>query len=196
MTELVVADSSIFRDPLDLLKQHEYLGRTALDLPPSLPYDQYVQLGWRLRERHDETVWWIAEWILFGERVHGSTYSQAAEILGLSPDTLKNYVSTAHRVPRERRREELKFGHHTEVASLEPADQTVWLDKAVTNGWTRAELRSHLRPVKGLPDITPALPSLEDAARALVAAASQYGGDYLVKRHLMSDLKAALGEIE
>lgn len=183
----------VLRDPLDLLKEHEYLGRTALDLPANLPYDQYVQLGWRLRERHDETVWWISEWILYGEKTYGETYAQAADITGLSPDTLKNYVSTANRVPRERRRAELKFGHHTEVASLEPQDQTVWLDKAVVNNWTRAELRAQLRPVKGLV-ITPPAADIYEVARDLIRSGREYGSDFLVGRASFIELRALLEE--
>ncbi len=187
MTELVPTR------PYDILEHYGYLTPIGLNLPADLSYDDYVKIGYELAERRKHVMWQIAEWILFGERVHGETYAQAVLITGLSEGTLKNYVSTAHRVAEERRRTELHFSHHQEVKALEPAEQEEWLDKAVVNGWNRAELRAHLRPVEN-GKVTPALPSLEGAARALSAAATNYGSDYLVKRHLLIELRAALGE--
>jgi DNA polymerase III alpha subunit (gram-positive type) len=141
-------------------------------------------------------MWQIAETILFTEKRYGQTYTQAAEATGLSEETLRNYVSTAHRVPRERRRKELHFSHHQEVASLEPEAQDEWLDKAVVNNWNRAELRAQLNPIKGN-IVTPALHSAEEieyAARDLVRSAKQYGKDFLVQRPSFVQLCAALGE--
>lgn len=181
-------------DPIDLLQRHGYLTETSFDLPADLPFEVYIAVGWKLAERRKRVMWWISEWLLHGERVYGETYTQAAEITGLSPDTLKNYVSTANRVPRERRRPELHFSHHQEVAALEPEDQTIWLDRAVVNGWNRAELRAQLHP-KANGVVTPATPGLEEAARAVVANSSSSGQDVVVKRHAFNDLCAAL-EVE
>ncbi len=197
MTEIVAPNGALViaagEDPLDLLQRHGYLTETSFDLPADLPFDTYIMVGWKLAERRKRTMWWISEWLLFGERVYGETYSQAAEITGLSPDTLKNYVSTANRVPRERRRPELQFSHHQEVASLEPAEQEEWLDRAVVNKWTRAELRAQLRPGSKAV-VTPATPDVVEAARALVSGASQSGIDFVVKRQHYHDLCAALEE--
>lgn len=180
-------------DPVQELYRLGYATDTSLELPENLPYDTYEALGLALRHRQDQTTWWLSDWLLFGEKKYGETYTQAVMITGLAEGTLANYASTAHRVPRERRRPELKFGHHTEVAALQPQDQTEWLDRAVTNNWSRNELRSQIRPVA--PDIiTPALPTLEEAARDLVRSAKQYGNDYLVHRPSFVQLCAALGE--
>lgn len=198
MSEVVASNGAMVvlegaDDPLDLLQRHGYLTATSFDLPADLPFEIYVAVGWKLAERRKHTMWWISEWLLHGERVYGETYTQAAEITGLSPDTLKNYVSTANRVPRERRRPELHFSHHQVVAALEPEDQEIWLDKAVVNNWTRAELQAHLRP-SPIGVVTPVLPDLVEAARALVAGASQSGIDFVVKRENFRDLCAALEE--
>ncbi len=48
-----------------------------------------------------------------------------------------------------RRRDNLSFSHHLEVAGLEkPAEQDRWLDLAEGNGWTREELRAALREAR------------------------------------------------
>lgn len=192
MSDIVVFEG----DPLALLEQHGYLTETSCNLPDSLTYDQYVLLGWELAKRRKKVMWWIGEWILYGERVYRETYAQAALVTGLSEETLRNYVSTVNKVPVERRREELHFSHHQEVASLEPEAQVEWLDKAVVNGWNRSELRAHLKPIKGT-IITPALRSseeIEEAARDLIHSAKQAGDDYVVRRDSFIQLCAALGE--
>jgi hypothetical protein len=160
-----------------------------------MPYDRYEALGVALSNAREKITWWIAEWIRYGENTYGEKYAQAVETTGLTIGTCMTYVSIANRVPVERRRPELKFGHHAEVASLQPDDQLKWLDDAVTNGWKRDELRSRLQQAK-TPNLQRAvvLPDLETAALDLVRSAKKYGNDFLVQRPSFVQLCAALGE--
>lgn len=168
---------------------------TSLDLPGDLTYDQFVALGTALGRAHRTVSWLLADWINFGELTYGEKYAQAVEATKLRPETLMNYASIGRRVPRERRREELPFGVHAEVAPLEPAEQERWLDRAVENGWRREELREQLRPVKGLESHAGRGPvDLEEAALGLVRSAKKYGNDFLVQRPSFVQLCAALGE--
>jgi hypothetical protein len=178
----------------DLLSTLRRLGaatETSLSLPADITYERYEALGVALSRAQDTVTWLIADWINFGHRVFGEKYAQAAEETKLRPETLMNYASVANRVPAERRRPELKFGHHAEVASLPPDEQVEWLDRAVVNDWRRDDLRSHLRPK----ELTPALgPGLEEAARDLVRSARVMGDGYLVGRMSFRQLCVALGE--
>lgn len=169
---------------------------TSLNLPEGMTYDRYEALGVALSTARERITWWIAEWIRYGERNYGEMYTQAVEVTGLTAGTCKNYVSIAHRVPEERRRHELKFGHHAEVAALEPAEQTRWLDKAIEKGWKRDELRDEIRHAQGRDVPRAVLPAvaLEEAARDLVRSAKNYGNDFLVQRPSFVQLCAALGE--
>jgi hypothetical protein len=47
-----------------------------------------------------------------------------------------------------RRRDNLSFQHHAEVASLAEEEQEVWLDRAAMFGWSRNELRRQLREAR------------------------------------------------
>jgi hypothetical protein len=184
-------------DPLTLLEQHGYLTDTAVNLPEDFSYEACEMLLWKLADRRKKTMWQIAETLVFMERRYGQTYTQAALITGLTERTLTNYASTAHRVPRERRRPELGFSHHEEVASLEPEDQDVWLDKAVVNKWNRAELRAQLYPIKGnivTPAVQPDGVLLVAAARDLVESAEEYGPSFLVGRQPFLRIQALLNE--
>ncbi|MGW0651777.1 LmbU family transcriptional regulator, partial [Streptomyces umbrinus] len=69
----------------------------------------------------------------------------AMERTSLDYQTLRNYAWVAGKVARSRRRPELSFQHHQEVAALPPDEQDYWLGRAVEGSWSRAELRRRLR---------------------------------------------------
>jgi hypothetical protein len=182
---------------LEILAGLERLGAAteiSLDLPADMTYERYEALGAALGRAHRTVAWMLADWINFGERAYGEKYAQAVEVTNLRPETLMNYASVARKVPRERRRVELPFGVHAEVASLEPSEQVEWLEKAVVNEWKREDLREHLRPLKQLEHHAGVSVDLEDAARDLVRSAKKYGNDFLVQRPSFVQLCAALGE--
>ncbi len=181
---------------LETLAALERLGAataTSLELPADMTFERYEALGAALGRAHRTVTWMIADWINYGERAYGEKYAQAVEALNMTPETLMNYASIGRKVPQERRRPELPFSVHALVAPLEPAEQTQWLDQAVENDWTRAELRDRLRG-SPTPRTSVVLPDIEEAARFLVASAQQMGDGFLVRRQAFVELCAALGE--
>jgi len=68
-------------------------------------------------------------------------YDDVAEEAGIEKKTLQNYKSISNSVEPSRRREELTFGHHSEVAKLEPEKQKFFLQKAVDENLSVRELR-------------------------------------------------------
>jgi N6-adenosine-specific RNA methylase IME4 len=48
-------------------------------------------------------------------------------------------------VELSRRRDNLSWSHHQEVAKLDAADQDAWLDRTALEAWTQKELRRQLR---------------------------------------------------
>lgn len=77
---------------------------------------------------------------------YGEMYSQALGETGKEYETLAHAVWVAGQFETWRRRQNLSWSHHAEVASLEPAEQDYWLDRAETEGWTRAQLTPLLPP--------------------------------------------------
>lgn len=118
---------------------------------PNLPFDAYAQTALAAGRFKSASSWWIGDLINFGEKLYGDRYVEAMEATGLAYETLTNYASVCRKVARSRRREQLRFGHHAEVASLEPLEQELWLDAALANDWTRIELRDRLRSSKDAP---------------------------------------------
>lgn len=62
--------------------------------------------------------------------MYGETYAQAIEATGYEEQSLRNAKFVAASVEFSRRRENLSWSHHAEVASFDADEQTRWLDEA------------------------------------------------------------------
>ena len=120
------------------------LTKTAIHLPPSLPFDEWASTGARLCEFASASAWWLGDWLVYGERTYGTRYNVALRAAPLSYQTLRNYAWVARRFPVSRRRASLSFHHHAEVAALPDADRDLWLQRAERMRWARNELRRRL----------------------------------------------------
>lgn len=162
--------------------------------------------------------WWVGDWLNFGEGLFGeesaqgvddqqSRYDIAKRITPVDQGRLQNIRSVCGRVAASRRRVELTFSHHEEVAALDADDQNVWLQRAIDAQWTKAELRQAIKDEKNPPievldpeptvsDPGPSIADrLEEAARLVYRQGqTTSGGDYLVPASAMAQLAAALGE--
>lgn len=107
-------------------------------------FDRYESIGRFLAASHDAARWWIADWLTFGEGAFGERFFQAAEATGLSESTLVDYARVSLRVPRSRRRSDLHFSHHREVAKLDPDAQEYWLQRAADRSLSTRELREEI----------------------------------------------------
>lgn len=118
-----------------------------------MSFEQWQAAGAQLQQMGRAVNFWLGDWITYGESRYGEKYAQAVEVTGLEHQTLMNMVSVAKRVDPERRRDTLSWSHHAEVASLPPAQQEEWLDRAEQEGMTVARLRSRLQGTsKDAPD--------------------------------------------
>jgi len=109
-------------------------------------FDEWAAYGRGLQLVDRALRWVVGDWLCYGEARWGDMYAQAIEATGLATQSLLNCKWVAQRVPASRRREELPWSHHAEVASLEPEEQEDWLSAAQEEGWTRAELRQAIKP--------------------------------------------------
>lgn len=121
------------------------VSETALDLPPDLDFDAWQDAGRMLGRIGRACQWWIGDWLNYGERAYGEKYSQALEVTGLEYGTVANCAYVASRVEISRRRENLSWSHHYEIAAQDPDDQDEWLDRAAADGLTHKELRRAVR---------------------------------------------------
>jgi hypothetical protein len=111
---------------------------------PDLAYDEWLRLGTRLGLTGRNAGWWIGDWVRYGTAVYGSKYTVAARVTGYDPQTLMNMVYVATRFETSRRRENLSWSHHAELAPFDVDEQEHWLDRATIERLSVRDLRELL----------------------------------------------------
>lgn len=119
-------------------------------------FEEWEKMGRWLSQAEGAVHFWLGDWVRYGEHRWGEKYAQAMDATSFAYQTIANDAWVASQVDISRRRENLPFSLHAEIASLPSEEQERWLDRAETgNGeassdggvkpWTRAELRKELR---------------------------------------------------
>jgi hypothetical protein len=116
-----------------------------MQLQQSLSFEAWLGVGRQIARISNASIWWLGDWILYGEQEYGKRYRSAFEATQLDYQTLRNYAWVARRFEPRRRRHGVSFQHHAEVAGLPEADRELWLDRAQRLRWSRNELRRQLR---------------------------------------------------
>lgn len=112
-------------------------------------FAEWAAYGQTLWDMRSAIQWAIADWIQYGEHAYGEKYVQALDQTRVSYQTLRNYVWTATRFPVSRRRDNLSFSHHQELAAVaDTAKQDEILDRAVIEKLGRDEVRELAKPYK------------------------------------------------
>ena len=91
---------------------------------------QWCEQGRRLGILGRSAAWWIGDWLLYGNVRFGERYVRASKITGYDTQTLMNMVYVASRFEPGRRRQNLSWSLHAELAACTPAEQDHWLDVA------------------------------------------------------------------
>ena len=89
-----------------------------LDLP------EWIRQGKSLGTIGRGAAWWIGDWVNYGSAKFGEKYARAARITGYDIQSLMNMAYVAARFHISRRRENLSWSHHAEVAAAIPDPKT------------------------------------------------------------------------
>lgn len=132
---------------------HFEMTRAGLVIHGQPTLDQWLECGQLLVGMANSLQWAIGDWINHGkERADwGEKYAQALDAFQLEYKYLCNISYVAREFDISRRREQLSFSHHQEVASLDHATQDKLLDKAEQEHMSRDELRDEKRRETGQP---------------------------------------------
>lgn len=139
------------------------LGVTSWSTSSDLAVQEWTEHGRRLGAVGRSVGWWIGDWLLYGNERFGEKYSRAARITGYDIQTLMNMVYVASRFDTSRRRAQLSFSHHAELAALAPDTQDHWMSRAEEDRLSVRCLRQELRSQRK---------GLKDSGRLELAAAS------------------------
>jgi len=131
------------------------LKRTGLEINKNPSFDVWVTIGESLRSLGGGVLWWIGDWLNYGEKNYGSKYTQVMASTDYDYQTLRDAKWLSSKIELSRRRDNLSWSHHQEVAALEPTEQDKLLSDAEANGWTRNQLRTKIRETKHPPNDAP-----------------------------------------
>jgi hypothetical protein len=112
---------------------------------PELEPADWIHWGRWLGTVGRGSAWWIGDWVRDGNTRYGERYKLVASITGYDTQTLMNMAYVTSRFEPSRRRENLSFSHHAEVAPLCREEQDRWLDHAMFGQLSVRALRAELR---------------------------------------------------
>jgi len=140
------------------------LAAVKAEFDEGLSFEEWLDRGLVLCRVGEASMWWIGAWLNAGNRmflpqlkegeerklsqeelVAVSKYAKAMELTGYENQTLRRAAYVDRRVSVLRRRNDLSWSHHAEVAHLEDKDQGFFLKKAAAEKWTRSQLRQAIR---------------------------------------------------
>lgn len=129
------------------------LTETSYQLPENLNLGEWLAIGETLQRMERSVMWWLGDWWRFGQRKYGEMASQASrdmvkDVTGHAYKTVANAASVAEKFEFSRRRENVPFAHHAEVAALPVADAEALLDEVEQAGLNRADLREKVKDRK------------------------------------------------
>ncbi|MGH2974663.1 MAG: hypothetical protein ACRDLL_07340 [Solirubrobacterales bacterium] len=106
---------------------------------------EWLATGRRLGAIGRCSQWWIGDWIRYGSSRWGEKYAEAARITGYDVASLRNMSWVASQFDLSLRSDKLTWSHHVLLAPLEADEKRHWLDRAVEERLSVADLRIELR---------------------------------------------------
>jgi hypothetical protein len=110
-----------------------------------LEHPEWVAQGRQLGALGRCSQWWVGDWIRYGNKKWGEKYAEAARITGYDIGSLRNMASVAACFDLSLRSDKLSWSHHVLLAPLEREEQVYWINRAVEERFSVADLRLELR---------------------------------------------------
>ena len=90
----------------------------ALHIPENTGFEEWSELGRTLQKMEKSVMWWIGDWLRFGEDKYGETYKQALEATTYSYNTLAQAKRVATAYEPCNRIQNVPWSHHLEAAAM------------------------------------------------------------------------------
>ena len=138
-----------------------HLEPACLRVTRQLSFEEWVDLGGRLRTMRDHVHWWLGDWWNYGEYNYGEMSSQEAQEelehqVGYRYHTVRVAAWVASRYAPDARATDLSWRHHKEAAAIEDvAIRDALLRRARDEGWSLARLRREVRSYRRLRRLQP-----------------------------------------
>lgn len=132
----------------DLTQNRVVFSRVGLHIPNDLTLEACAELGCKLYRAGKYVQWCLADLAAFMAKRYGQL-KEFAEINELNYQYVANLAWVANAVEPSLRKEGVDWAFYEAIAPFPPKEQVVWLETAVTEGISVAELRSRIRLSKG-----------------------------------------------
>jgi hypothetical protein len=106
---------------------------------------EWLAAGRRLGAIGRCSQWWIGDWVRYGAARWGERYAEAARVTGYDVASLRNMAWVASQFDLSLRSDKLSWSHHVLLAPLDRDEQRRWLERAVAERLSVADLRLELR---------------------------------------------------
>lgn len=110
-----------------------------------LGQSEWLSTGRRLGAIGRCSQWWIGDWIRYGSARWGEKYAEAARVTGYDVASLRNMAWVASQFDLSLRSDKLSWSHHVLLAPLDREGQQRWIERAVDERLSVADLRLELR---------------------------------------------------
>lgn len=125
------------------------LNRVGWVAPAGLTRDEWIDCGRKFSLADAATGWWIGDWWIEGQKRDGwGAGPELCEAIDVNYDRARVNAVVCGRFDLLRRRNNLHFAHHEEVARLDPVAADTWLDRAESNKWSQKQLRQAIKQDK------------------------------------------------
>jgi len=114
-----------------------------LELPVGLSFQQWKKVGDDLIKARGvlestavSLFWWIGDWLNFGERKYGETYTQAIELTGYSLSYLQTAKYVASRIDPVLRKQDVPINYYQAITPLDKRAHSAMLMRVNEEGMT------------------------------------------------------------
>ncbi len=121
------------------------ISKVAWQPPGGLGQAEWLSTGRRLGAIGRCSQWWIGDWIRYGTARWGEKYSEAARVTGYDVASLRNMAWVAAQFDSSLRSDKLSWSHHVLLAPLTADEQRSWIERAIDERFSVADLRLELR---------------------------------------------------
>lgn len=153
---------------------------TSLIIPPGMEYEEWDKIGHQIGRVNQGLMWWIGDWLNYGEQAFGEKYAQAMENTGKAYSTVRQAAYMARKYPPETRRDALTFSHYSIVTGLTDDLGNRLLTLAENNAWTVKQLKEQRDKMEA--DVNPK----PDKAEAMVCCPA-CGAEFPIKDFKVKD---------
>lgn len=122
---------------------------TSYQPSSALTFEQWLEAGETLGRMAKSILWWWGDWLVFGEDKWPNRHAQAYDATDYAHQTLYDAAYVSRKVVFSSRLESLSWAYHREVASLQPDQQSEWLERAAQGKWSLKQLRGAVKAAKG-----------------------------------------------